>query len=316
MADSTSGVEDSGVDESIIDMLLDGLYGEESETNEGQQGDNLGEQEGKEGKDRVKPKPSIKLGDYLKNCKPNLHEGRDKTPLGKHLSKSSKGGTQGQSHAGEPCQQGWTTEATGCISTDDSSGSSNTSSDVELRKSSFVVVDNPRQWSQEHFGDWKESLRKDQIDAIQKYKDDSAPINENLRHTESLGYAADSDDIIKNIASAVKKGRVPHDMVVFRAAKLEFYDHLDEGEEFRDYGFSSTSISKGGAEGFHDPWGEGEDYVRISILVRKGHPAGYFSLIDNTDLADEMVLQAGTKYKVIKKSKRKMVLMAISPRGK
>lgn len=129
-------------------------------------------------------------------------------------------------------------------------------------------------------------------------------INSAMRQISSpLGHEASQKDFIQagHIQNAMRP--LPQNMTLYRGAEVDslgFRKMSDvtamdiqalEGQTFTDHGFVSTSISKD--EGY-------SSRLRFQIEAPKGSPALYLGPISSNPAELEMLLAAGTKFKIIK----------------
>lgn len=179
----------------------------------------------------------------------------------------------------------------------------------------YQKTTSPSDFGKQHYSGWADSLGADEIKAIKDYKKDSTYINTELRDGgRSVNYKI--EPTIKALNRAMSKTSVPHDLVVWRGAHAEFYNHLNEGDTFRDNAFISTSVQEVGAIDFTDIHQEGKKGVLITIMVPKGARGAYISQVDNSDNMDELLLHRGSRFKVMKKKAGRMLLKLIPGSGR
>jgi len=111
------------------------------------------------------------------------------------------------------------------------------------------------------FSDWEESLTNEEREALSDYAAEGyKPVNSFLRKGAADGVSIvvdefgstvtyDYEHMIPNIDSAISKGSVPKNMILYRGKKSAVgRSNFKVGDEFIDRGFVSTTIYKGLAE--------------------------------------------------------------------
>lgn len=172
-----------------------------------------------------------------------------------------------------------------------------------------------KSYGDKYWSEWANALNEDEKAAILFYKKDSTPINQVLRD-ETYFRRQEHENHKKHLTRLVEKAQVPHDIIVYRGARAEFYDNLYEGKVFRDNGFVSTSIDRETMDSFSDPHGEGHATAEIAVLVPKGSKGAFISKVNNDDFSDELLLQRGSLFKVVKKKGNRIVLKLMPRRSK
>lgn len=128
----------------------------------------------------------------------------------------------------------------------------------------------------EEFSDWADGLSEQEFDSIYDYMDtDFAQINSRLRHGGSASQKTLND--IENMDAALKRtGGMPKDAIVYRglgsSARQKHFEHLRPGDEIRDRGFVSTTLSKDLATDL-----AGGKGVVLRIATKRGCPGAYIS---------------------------------------
>jgi len=181
----------------------------------------------------------------------------------------------------------------------------------ETKRHRPVRIGDPVRWSNRHWKGWSESLTEDETAAVNFYKDDSVSINRVLRGTKEFQYPKHREHS-DQLTQAIAKGKVPHTLLAYRGAPWEFYAWLEEGQVFRDDGFVSASITHQGAEDFADEqFAESGKSVRITVIVPKGATAAYVSHVNNDDQSDELLIQRGSRFKVLRVEGGRIVMLLL-----
>ena len=95
------------------------------------------------------------------------------------------------------------------------------------------------------------------------------------------------------------KASLPEDVTLYRGVRGEFgkilMSILDVGAVFVDRGFTSVTTDPQ----FAKKWSKQEGAVTLSIICKKGQKAAAINREDEGDSEEEIVIQAGSQYKVI-----------------
>lgn len=126
-------------------------------------------------------------------------------------------------------------------------------------------------------------------------------MNGYLRNGSDEFAKRDVDDLKAALDEAPRTSK---DMVVWRGGVGTVLHELgmEEGDTFTDPGFVSTSLTSSFAQGFGWLGPQGQDVVEIRMP--KGTTGGYNVENGQEDFGEmEFILQAGTKFKIVKKPK-------------
>ena len=158
-----------------------------------------------------------------------------------------------------------------------------------------------------------ELLTPEEVEGIDSYKDAYfAYINNHLNGKSEMNIE-DLDGWVDGIDSAIEKFNVTDDLVAYRGTSSKHYNDLNAGDVFTEKGYYSTSLSESVAEEFKDETSaRGGNPVMVEVRVPKGAKAIYLGHNggDNFD-ENELLVARDTKYKVIDKSRDKIVLEVI-----
>jgi hypothetical protein len=143
-------------------------------------------------------------------------------------------------------------------------------------------------------------------DHVADYQLDSSRLNHPIRGNLSLSPGRQDQ---KESLDKVTKNPLKHDTVTYRGLSHGF-KHLPVGSEFKDKGFTGTSISKREAKNFSDIDYDTHEKVVARIFLKKGQYGAYLphskpgtSNAKEMDDEQEMLLPRNTKFKVIGHSK-------------
>lgn len=149
--------------------------------------------------------------------------------------------------------------------------------------------------------EWYDSLDSDEIGALDDYKGTAYEgINRNLRNGKIESHR---EHLIKQIDSALKKGHISEDKIVYRGFKesgiVMHWEMIKSNEQpyiVTDLGYVSTSLSEDVAKGFADH--SGSDSIIAEIRLPKGINAANMERIYDMGEA-EILLERGTTFEII-----------------
>lgn len=126
-----------------------------------------------------------------------------------------------------------------------------------------------------------------------------------------------SAQMIKDMDRAMRP--VGEDIVVHRSTSSEFFANLNPGSQFRDRGYSSTTVLEGYLDEVREDLYGGRDQTTLEIRVPADAKALYapsFQRYRNRD-ADigegELVLARGTEFRVVENQGNKLILEVVLP---
>jgi hypothetical protein len=170
-----------------------------------------------------------------------------------------------------------------------------------------------RDWAKEGWQEWRDNLSEVEMGQLEEYTDNTfcGDMNDFLRKKRGVDYTFDKKELKDGIAgldSALAKGVVPQDMVVYRGlGRGTAVRGLKVGDTFRDRGFSSTSLSERVATKFADF----DNPVVAEIRLRKGQSAGFLSGswgLGDVDDELEVLLPRGSAFKIVRRLEDHLVL--------
>ncbi|WAA19814.1 VIP2-like ADP-ribosyltransferase toxin [Gordonia phage Kabocha] len=145
-----------------------------------------------------------------------------------------------------------------------------------------------------------------------------------LLRMDDVAVADLSSDEVKQSAQAIKDmdramRPIGEDIVVHRSTSSEFFKDLAIGSQFRDRGYSSTTVLEGYLDEVREDLYGGRDQTTLEIRVPADTKALYapsFQRYRNRD-ADigegELVLERGTEFRVVEHHGNKLVLEVVLP---
>jgi len=185
---------------------------------------------------------------------------------------------------------------------DDSTGTTNTKyiARFETKENKILFSDKINKY----IGMDSDNYNRDEKNSLETYVFNSVSINSLLR-TGKINdvYVASESTVpkikedIKNIDTAMEKSFLPFDSVVYRSLYSDITNNLSIGDEFEDKGFVSTSFNKELVEG----WNYGRENTILKINISKNTKGIYLSK-KGRPFQMELLLNRGTKFKVLKKS--------------
>jgi ADP-ribosyltransferase exoenzyme len=146
---------------------------------------------------------------------------------------------------------------------------------------------------------------------VADYQIDSARLNHPIRGNLELSPKREAQ---KKSLDKVTHSPLKHDTVAYRGLAKDF-KHLPIGSEFKDKGFTGTSISKSEAKLFADRDYDTHEKVMARVFLKKGHHGAYLphskpgvskhlqEQVGDMDGEHELLLPRNTKFKVIGHSK-------------
>lgn len=156
-----------------------------------------------------------------------------------------------------------------------------------------------KDWGNEHFGEWAESLSEQEMDDIHYYTSTTsfAPMNAVLRHREAAlrdngpEWVEQYEPRIANMQDALSRASVPHDQIVHRGVDENYFHNVlgnvPVGGTFVDKGFVSTALREDTEFG----------HRTLRILVPKGTQGAFMSSrLSSYDHEAELLLNAGTRF--------------------
>jgi hypothetical protein len=128
------------------------------------------------------------------------------------------------------------------------------------------------EWARKEYEKWVASLTPDEAKAIRSYTGSGyRTINKHLR-SNAVSRPSSIEKAIRDLDSALDKGRLQEGVVLFRGTKLENFginpNTLRFGDVIPDTAFTSTAVTPGSA------W----NGTKMEIRVPKGTPAAYVDL--------------------------------------
>jgi hypothetical protein len=143
---------------------------------------------------------------------------------------------------------------------------------------------------------WWKTLDMPEQDALLSYtRSGYYEINRCLR----INLGCDSETTmqrIQHLTEAMKRARLPVDTIVYRQAGERWAANLEVGTVFKDKGFTSTTIAANQAHGMSDY----RQHVFVTIKVPKGSSAMYLGDKSDVPSEKEVLLAAGSRFKVTK----------------
>jgi hypothetical protein len=127
-------------------------------------------------------------------------------------------------------------------------------------------------------------------------------INNGLRRNDGDIARVQAKKTVEGLDAAIKRGRVPEDLVVYRGMKGGLLKRLNEGDTFQDHGYVSTSLHKKVAEKFGKDRDRNNNKITtvMEITVPKGSHAIAFDAIFQGGHLDEheLLLPRNSTFKV------------------
>jgi len=151
-------------------------------------------------------------------------------------------------------------------------------------------------------------------DALQVYSGgEFEDINAHFREGDAVGPRLSG--IISKIDSAFKGSALPSDIVVYRAIDAEGWAAMQRsigaGGVLMDKSYTSTSLSRKAMESFSSTMHRSGGAMALEIRVPKGTRAIYMPSLSEHPEEKELLLNRGTKYRVVSKTPRKIVMEVI-----
>jgi hypothetical protein len=165
-------------------------------------------------------------------------------------------------------------------------------SDARINTSEYVGdQDEAAEWLEGQFGGWTDSLTSDEMNAMISYTE-SPFMNDLLRSGEALGnltYAAE----IANIDSAIMKGVILEDIILYRGMSEKFLGSMETGSVWSDQAYVSASLIDQEARLF----GVGSGNIVVQIFVPGGTPGAYLGPISGYEEEREILLARGSRFR-------------------
>jgi hypothetical protein len=154
----------------------------------------------------------------------------------------------------------------------------------------------------------QQKLSKGDSNAVADYQTDSSRYNSHIRGNKSI-----PEELREHVShlDGVTNNRLKHDTVVYRGLHKDF-KHLPVGSEFKDKGFTGTSIDEDIGKNFGDVDHDTKKKVVARIFLEAGQDGAYLPhskpKVSNKDLEDdasihddehEFLLPRHTRFKVI-----------------
>lgn len=184
------------------------------------------------------------------------------------------------------------------------------------RYGKWVRIEKPMAWGIKNYKGWWNGLSVSEKSTLGEYTAEGyLTINKGLREKSNLDRGTIAD--IQAITKILQVSTVPHNVYMYRGAEKKFYDSRIVGEVFRDEGFISTSLVRNrvktiALEAHPGKVNKTTQIVVMRILVPKGTHGAYIP--DNPDAGTaehELLLQRGTRFKVLNKDDKCLTLMVL-----
>ena len=139
---------------------------------------------------------------------------------------------------------------------------------------------------------------------------DYVSINEKLRYSKIKQEINVRSDIM-NIENAISKNTVKDSLKVYRGSSFEksTIDKMQIGSVFSDKAFVSTTLEKNTAKNYTTSYVKEKKSVLMRIKVKKGVNGIMRTGVDGGMFESELLLQAGSRFKVINKVQEKDYLL-------
>lgn len=144
-----------------------------------------------------------------------------------------------------------------------------------------------------------------------------------LRMAEVETADLSSDEVLKTAQSIKEMDKamrpVGEDIVVHRSTSSEFFTNLRVGSQFRDRGYSSTTVLEGYLDEVRDDLYNGMDQTTLEIRVPADTKALYAPVFQpyrnrDADIGEgELVLARGTEFRVVENQGNKLILEVVLP---
>ena len=160
------------------------------------------------------------------------------------------------------------------------------------------------------FDDWVPTLSEEELFSVVKYTKNVGYEGEDMQFFKRLNTLLRTNAKLSdrmewhsdNISNAIKKFRLEHDILCYRATSVNYFKQFEVGESFCAGYFLSSSASKRGALN--------GDFLTI-IRAPKGAKCAYIEKLSLYPKQREVLFDKSCRYKVIEKSESYMVIEVI-----